>query len=70
MSTSVLDPPQVEELYQRLEEKVRALRPKEDLTALDRSYRELYEYWRAVPDRFPLEAPAAEAAALPGKDAA
>ncbi len=39
MSTSVLDPPQVEELYQRLEDKVRALRPKDDLTALDQAYR-------------------------------
>jgi guanosine-3',5'-bis(diphosphate) 3'-pyrophosphohydrolase len=39
MSTSVLEPPQVEELYRTLEEKVRALRPKEDLTALDRAYR-------------------------------
>ncbi len=39
MSTSVLDPPQVEELYRSLEEKVRALRPKDDLAALDRAYR-------------------------------
>jgi GTP pyrophosphokinase len=39
MSTSVLDLPQVEELYRSLEAKVRALRPKEDLTALDRAYR-------------------------------
>jgi GTP pyrophosphokinase len=39
MSTSVLEPPQVEELYRTLEEKVRALRPKEDLTSLDRAYR-------------------------------
>src|SRR5581483_1947757 len=39
MSTSVLEPPQVEELYQSLEAKVRALRPKEDLVALDRAYR-------------------------------
>ncbi len=38
MSTSVLDPPQVEELYRTLEQKVRALRPKEDLTVLDRAY--------------------------------
>ncbi len=39
MSTSVLDLPQVEELYRSLEEKVRALRPKEDLRPLDRAYR-------------------------------
>ncbi|HEY3936988.1 MAG TPA: bifunctional (p)ppGpp synthetase/guanosine-3',5'-bis(diphosphate) 3'-pyrophosphohydrolase [Bryobacteraceae bacterium] len=39
MSTSVLEAPQVEELYRSLEEKVRALRPKEDLAALDRAYR-------------------------------
>jgi guanosine-3',5'-bis(diphosphate) 3'-pyrophosphohydrolase len=39
MSTSVLEPPQVEELYRTLEEKVRALRPKEDLSPLDRAYR-------------------------------
>ena len=39
MSTSVLEPPQVEDLYRTLEEKVRALRPKEDLAPLDRAYR-------------------------------
>jgi GTP pyrophosphokinase len=39
MSISVLEPPQVEELYRTLEEKVRALRPKEDLSSLDRAYR-------------------------------
>jgi GTP diphosphokinase / guanosine-3',5'-bis(diphosphate) 3'-diphosphatase len=39
MLTSVLDPPEVEESYRSLEEKVRALRPKEDLSALDRAYR-------------------------------
>ncbi|MGA8028908.1 MAG: HD domain-containing protein, partial [Bryobacteraceae bacterium] len=39
MSTSVLDLPQVEELYRTLEQKVRALRPKEDLRGLDRAYR-------------------------------
>lgn len=41
MSTIVLDPPQqqVEELYRSLEEKVRSLRPKDDLTALERAYR-------------------------------
>jgi len=44
MSTSVLDPPQVEELYRSLEDKVRALRPKEDVTGLDRAYRFAAEY--------------------------
>ncbi len=39
MSTSVGDLPQVEELYRSLEEKVRALRPKEDLASLERAYR-------------------------------
>ena len=39
MSTSVLNPPYVDELYRSLEEKVRALRPKEDLAALERAYR-------------------------------
>jgi GTP diphosphokinase / guanosine-3',5'-bis(diphosphate) 3'-diphosphatase len=39
MSTTVLDEPQVDELYRSLEEKVRALRPKEDLSALDSAYR-------------------------------
>jgi GTP pyrophosphokinase len=39
MSTAALEPPQVEDLYRTLEDKVRALRPKEDLTALDRAYR-------------------------------
>src|SRR5690348_10893500 len=39
MSTTVLDDPQVDELYRSLEEKVRALRPKEDLSALDSAYR-------------------------------
>jgi GTP pyrophosphokinase len=34
-----LEPPQVEELYRILEEKVRALRPKDDLASLDRAYR-------------------------------
>ena len=38
MSTSVLDAPQVEELYRSLEEKVRALRPNEDLEPLHRAY--------------------------------
>lgn len=39
MSTSVLDPPQVEQLYRSLEDKVRALRPKDDFGALERAYR-------------------------------
>ena len=39
MSTSVLDLPQVEDPYQSLEAKIRALRPKEDLSALERAYR-------------------------------
>jgi GTP diphosphokinase / guanosine-3',5'-bis(diphosphate) 3'-diphosphatase len=46
MSTSVLEPPQVEELYRSLEEKVRALRPKEDLAALDLAYRFAAEHHR------------------------
>ncbi|MBV9759274.1 MAG: bifunctional (p)ppGpp synthetase/guanosine-3',5'-bis(diphosphate) 3'-pyrophosphohydrolase [Acidobacteriaceae bacterium] len=46
MSTSVLELPQVEELYRTLEEKVRALRPKEDLTGLDRAYRAAAAYHR------------------------
>jgi GTP diphosphokinase / guanosine-3',5'-bis(diphosphate) 3'-diphosphatase len=39
MSTSILELPQVEELYRTLEDKVRTLRPKEDLAALERAYR-------------------------------
>lgn len=39
MSITVLELPQVEELYRSLEDKIRALRPKEDLTGLDRAYR-------------------------------
>ncbi len=38
MSTSVSDLPQVHALYHSLEEKVRALRPKEDLARLERAY--------------------------------
>ncbi len=38
MSTSVSDLPQVDALYHSLEEKVRALRPKEDLARLERAY--------------------------------
>lgn len=39
MSSIVLDVPQAEELFRSLEEKVRGLRPNEDLRALDRAYR-------------------------------
>jgi guanosine-3',5'-bis(diphosphate) 3'-pyrophosphohydrolase len=39
MSTTVLDEPQVDELYRTLEEKVRARRPNEDLSELDSAYR-------------------------------
>jgi guanosine-3',5'-bis(diphosphate) 3'-pyrophosphohydrolase len=39
MSTTVLDAPQVDELYRSLEEKVRARRPNEDLSELDSAYR-------------------------------
>src|SRR5437763_10921661 len=39
MSTTVLDEPQVDELYRSLEEKVRARRPNEDLSGLDSAYR-------------------------------
>ncbi len=39
MSSSVLNIPQAEELFRSLEEKVRELRPKEDLKTLDRAYR-------------------------------
>ncbi len=39
MSTSTLVPPSVEELYHSLEEKARALRPKEDLSGLERAFR-------------------------------
>ncbi len=39
MSTSVLESPPVEELYKSLEQKLKALRPNDDLTALDRAYR-------------------------------
>src|SRR6201996_1378253 len=38
MTTSVVDVPQVEELYRSLEDKVRALRPNEDLELLHRTY--------------------------------
>jgi GTP diphosphokinase / guanosine-3',5'-bis(diphosphate) 3'-diphosphatase len=44
MPSSVLELPQVEELYRTLEEKVRALRPKEDVTGLERAYRVASEY--------------------------
>lgn len=39
MPTSVLAPPQVEDAYRTLEEKVRAGRPREDLAPLERAYR-------------------------------
>ncbi len=47
MSTSVLEPPQVEELYRTLEEKLRALRPKEDLAGLERVYRFAAEHHKS-----------------------
>ena len=47
MATTVLDPPQVEELYRGLEEKVRAQRPKEDLSVLERAYRFAAEHHKA-----------------------
>lgn len=39
MSTTVVDPPQVEEVYKNLETKIKALRPNEDVSALERAYR-------------------------------
>ena len=39
MVTSVVDLPQVEELYRSLEDKVRLLRPKDELASLERAYR-------------------------------
>jgi guanosine-3',5'-bis(diphosphate) 3'-pyrophosphohydrolase len=39
MPASVIEAPEVEELYRSLEAKVRALRPNEDLAALERAYR-------------------------------
>jgi GTP pyrophosphokinase len=39
MSTSILELPQVEELYRSLEEKVRLQRPNDDLRALESAYR-------------------------------
>src|ERR1700685_157511 len=47
MSSIVLELPQVEELYRTLEDKVRALRPKEDLTGLDRAYRVAAKYHKS-----------------------
>jgi GTP pyrophosphokinase len=45
MSTSVTaEPPSVEELYQSLEAKVRALRPNEDLSSFERAYRFAAEF--------------------------
>ncbi len=45
--TIVANPPLVEELYRSLEDKVKALRPKEDLHALERAYRLSATYHRA-----------------------
>jgi GTP diphosphokinase / guanosine-3',5'-bis(diphosphate) 3'-diphosphatase len=39
MSTLVSAPPSVEEMYKQLEEKVRAARPNEDVSALERAFR-------------------------------
>ena len=39
MSTLVSAPPSVEEVYKQLEEKVRALRPNEDMPAIERAFR-------------------------------
>src|SRR5579885_3005515 len=39
MPASVIEAPEVEELYRSLEAKVRALRPNEDIAALERAYR-------------------------------
>ena len=47
MSISVLDPPQVEQLYHSLEDKVRALRRKDDLAALERAFRFAAEHHKA-----------------------
>ncbi|MBV9035485.1 MAG: bifunctional (p)ppGpp synthetase/guanosine-3',5'-bis(diphosphate) 3'-pyrophosphohydrolase [Acidobacteriaceae bacterium] len=48
MSTSVLElSPEVEYQYRTLEDKVRALRPKEDLAALERAYRFAAEHHKA-----------------------
>jgi GTP diphosphokinase / guanosine-3',5'-bis(diphosphate) 3'-diphosphatase len=44
MPTTALELPQVEELYRSLEEKVKTLRPKDDLAALERAYRFAAEY--------------------------
>jgi guanosine-3',5'-bis(diphosphate) 3'-pyrophosphohydrolase len=48
MSTSVLElPAEVEQQYRALEDKVRALRPKDDLAALERAYRYAAEHHKA-----------------------
>src|SRR5579875_256717 len=39
MPASVIEAPEVEELYRSLEAKVRALRPNADIAALERAYR-------------------------------
>jgi GTP diphosphokinase / guanosine-3',5'-bis(diphosphate) 3'-diphosphatase len=44
MPTTALELPQVEELYRNLEEKVKALRPNDDLAALEKAYRFAAEY--------------------------
>ncbi|MGC2662096.1 MAG: bifunctional (p)ppGpp synthetase/guanosine-3',5'-bis(diphosphate) 3'-pyrophosphohydrolase [Bryobacteraceae bacterium] len=44
MSTSLTAPPSLEELYHSLEAKIRALRPNEDLSGLDRAYRFAAEF--------------------------
>ncbi|MFL6463342.1 MAG: RelA/SpoT family protein [Bryobacteraceae bacterium] len=48
MSTSVLElPAEVEQQYRALEDKVRALRPKDDLSALERAYRYSAEHHKS-----------------------
>jgi len=47
MPTSVSDLPQVDELFHSLEEKVRALRPKEDLARLERAFLFAAEHHKA-----------------------
>ncbi|MGH9623381.1 MAG: RelA/SpoT family protein [Bryobacteraceae bacterium] len=46
MPVTALEVPQAEELYRSLEAKVHALRPKEDLSALERAYRFAAEHHR------------------------
>src|SRR3954451_22413918 len=47
MSTIASAPPSVDELYQQLEDKVRAMRPNEDITPLQRAYEFAAEQHRA-----------------------